>query len=49
MYLDVADPSAIRQAIADCDAAVYLIHSIDDSKDYPEREDLALVEAGLSR
>jgi len=49
VYLDVADPSAIRQAIAGCDAAVYLIHSIDDSKDYPEREDLALVEAGLSR
>jgi uncharacterized protein YbjT (DUF2867 family) len=38
VYLDVADPSAIRQAIAGCDAAVYLIHSIDDSKDYPERE-----------
>ena len=38
VYLDVSDPSSIDPAIAGCDAAVYLIHSIDDSKDYPERE-----------
>lgn len=38
VYLDVSDPSSIDAAIAGCDAAVYLIHSIDDSKDYPERE-----------
>lgn len=38
VYLDVEKPSSIRPAIAGCDAAVYLIHSIDDSPDYPERE-----------
>jgi uncharacterized protein YbjT (DUF2867 family) len=38
VYLDVSDPSSIGPAIAGCDAAVYLIHSIDDSKDYPARE-----------
>lgn len=38
VYLDVSDPSSIDPAIAGCDAAVYLIHSIDDTKDYPERE-----------
>lgn len=38
VYLDVADPSSIDPAIAGCDAAVYLIHSIDDTKDYPARE-----------
>ncbi|MGB5348835.1 MAG: NAD(P)H-binding protein [Polyangiales bacterium] len=38
VYLDVSDPSSIEPAIAGCDAAVYLIHSIDDTKDYPARE-----------
>lgn len=38
VYLDVADPSSIDPAIAGCNAAVYLIHSIDDTKDYPARE-----------
>ncbi|MFZ1863227.1 MAG: NAD(P)H-binding protein [Polyangiales bacterium] len=38
VYLDVDDPRSIGPAIAGCDAAVYLIHSIDDSDDYPERE-----------
>ena len=38
VYLDVADPSSIEPAIAGCSAAVYLIHSIDDTKDYPARE-----------
>ncbi len=38
VYLDVSDPSSIDPAIAGCDAAVYLIHSIDDTKDYPARE-----------
>lgn len=38
VYLDVEKPSSIRPAIEGCDAAVYLIHSIDDSPDYPERE-----------
>ncbi|MGB5547967.1 MAG: NAD(P)H-binding protein [Polyangiales bacterium] len=38
VYLDVNDPSSIGPAMAGCDAAVYLIHSIDDSKDYPARE-----------
>ena len=34
----MSDPSSIDPAIAGCDAAVYLIHSIDDTKDYPARE-----------
>ncbi len=38
VYLDVERPSTIGPAIEGCDAAVYLIHSIDDSPDYPERE-----------
>lgn len=38
VYLDVEKPSSIPPAIEGCDAAVYLIHSIDDSADYPERE-----------
>lgn len=38
VYLDVEEPSSIAPAIKGCDAAVYLIHSIDDSPDYPERE-----------
>ena len=37
-YLDVDDASSLEPALHGCDAAVYLIHSIDDSKDYPERE-----------
>ena len=38
VYMDVEDTSSIEPALQGCDAAVYLIHSIDDSKDYPERE-----------
>ena len=38
VYLDVNEASSIGHAIAGCDAAVYLIHSIDDSHDYPARE-----------
>ncbi|MFW2388746.1 MAG: NAD(P)H-binding protein [Polyangiales bacterium] len=38
VHLDVEDPSTIAPAIEGCDAAVYLIHSIDDSEDYPARE-----------
>lgn len=38
VYLDVEDVASIGPAMEGCDAAVYLIHSIDDSKDYPERE-----------
>lgn len=36
--LDVEDESSIELALSGCDAAIYLIHSIDDSDDYPERE-----------
>ena len=38
VYLDVEDVQSIRPALEGCSAAVYLIHSIDDSHDYPERE-----------
>jgi len=38
VHLDVEEVSTIEPALAGCDAAVYLIHSIDDSDDYPERE-----------
>ncbi len=38
VYLDVEETLSIGPAIAGCDAAVYLIHSIDASDDYPERE-----------
>jgi uncharacterized protein YbjT (DUF2867 family) len=38
IYLDVEDTASIGPAMKGCDAAVYLIHSIDDSSDYPERE-----------
>lgn len=37
-YLDVENTESIRPALQGCDAATYFIHSIDDSKDYPERE-----------
>ena len=37
-YLDVEEVASIGPAMKGCDAAVYLIHSIDDSSDYPERE-----------
>ena len=36
--LDVEDTATIQPALEGCDAAIYLIHSIDDSDDYPERE-----------
>jgi uncharacterized protein YbjT (DUF2867 family) len=38
VHLDVEQPETIQPALEGCDAAVYLIHSIDDSDDYPERE-----------
>lgn len=38
VYLDVEDTTSLEPALRGCDAAVYLIHSIDDSEDYPERE-----------
>jgi uncharacterized protein YbjT (DUF2867 family) len=38
VYLDVEDTTSLEPALRGCDAAVYLIHSIDDSDDYPERE-----------
>ena len=38
VHLDVEDEDTIRPALRGCAAAVYLIHSIDDSDDYPERE-----------
>lgn len=38
VHLDVEQPETIEPALEGCDAAVYLIHSIDDSDDYPERE-----------
>jgi len=38
VYLDVEQPESIGPALQGCDAAVYLIHSIDASGDYPERE-----------
>ena len=38
VHLDVEEVSTIEPALAGCDAAVYLIHSIDESDDYPERE-----------
>ncbi len=37
-YLDVDQPESILPALEGCDAAVYLIHSIDEAGDYPERE-----------
>jgi uncharacterized protein YbjT (DUF2867 family) len=36
--LDVEDLSTVRPALEGCDAAVYLVHSIDSGEDYPERE-----------
>ncbi len=38
VYLDVEEASSIEPALEGCDAAIYLIHSIDDTSDYPERE-----------
>ncbi len=38
VYLDVEQPESIQPALSGCDTAVYLIHSIDASRDYPERE-----------
>lgn len=36
--MDVEDASSIEPALDGCDAAIYLIHSIDHTDDYPERE-----------
>jgi uncharacterized protein YbjT (DUF2867 family) len=38
VHLDVEDEATMAPALRGCSAAVYLIHSIDDSEDYPERE-----------
>lgn len=38
VYLDVEEPPSIEPALKGCDAAVYLVHCIDSSRDYPERE-----------
>jgi uncharacterized protein YbjT (DUF2867 family) len=38
VYLDVEEASSIEPALEGCDAAIYLIHSIDETSDYPERE-----------
>lgn len=38
VHLDVEQPATIKPALHGCDSAIYLIHSIDDSSDYPERE-----------
>ena len=36
--LDVEDPETIRAAMDGCDAAFYLIHSLGQGENYPERE-----------
>lgn len=38
VYLDVEEASSIEPALEGYDAAIDLIHSIDNSSDYPERE-----------
>lgn len=38
LYADVEKPETLAPALRGCDAAVYLIHSIDESDSYPERE-----------
>lgn len=38
VHLDVENEATLAPALRGCSAAVYLIHSIDDSEDYPERE-----------
>lgn len=38
VHLDVEDETTLAPSLEGCDAAVYLIHSIDDSPDYPDRE-----------
>lgn len=35
---DVADPAACRRALADCDAALYLVHSLGEGADFRRRE-----------
>lgn len=35
---DVADEAACARALADCDAALYLVHSIGESRDFRRRE-----------
>lgn len=56
VYLDVEQPDSIGPALEGCEAAVYLIHSIDNTRDYPEREARsatafreAAAEAGVGR
>lgn len=36
--LDVTDPSTIREALTDCDAAIYLVHSMGNTGDYAQEE-----------
>jgi len=38
VYFDAHEPSSARVALEGCTAAVYLVHSIDDSGDYPAKE-----------
>jgi len=38
-YLDTNDRASVRQSMVGCDAAVYLIHSMADAKDYDKVED----------
>jgi uncharacterized protein YbjT (DUF2867 family) len=38
VHLDVEDRDSVRHALADCDAAVYLVHGMGQSSDYPARE-----------
>ena len=56
VYLDVEDSDSIGPALQGCDAAVYLIHSINSGGDYPDREARSAVafreaaaEAGVRR
>ena len=37
-YLDVEDEPSINKALAGCDAAFFLVHSMGQGRDYPERE-----------
>jgi uncharacterized protein YbjT (DUF2867 family) len=36
--LDVTDPSSIREAVAGCDSAIYLVHSMSNTPNYADEE-----------
>lgn len=38
VHLDVRDPSSIREAMTDCDAAIYLVHNMHTGPNYPDVE-----------